>query len=387
LKHGLCEYSPAAFALTGVLLAGVKGDLAGGAVYGKYSLLLLEKLESKGIESRTMFLAHSFVLHWTAPAQSMMQPLMKAYEVGMQTGDTESAMQSIYHQIVLGFVSGRSSLDALEHDCRTYSMQMKELKQERVMNDCKMTWQMILNLMGNSKHKVVLTGEALDEDACTVMAKDNPYLSSMLQVHRLLMRSFYGDHYESTVVERSSTTALDESSNTIPPGSPFIVLATFHQGLSFLAMARRRTTGTTTSSTNNDKHNHRHKSEARKRLGTIRKWRTGGNPNVKHYEALLEAELANVDGRKKAANFWYINAVDLATRGGFLPDAALANERFGAFLLHGMNDKEEATVRLKRACSGFCEWGAHGKVESMEETYATLLPPATRIPEIKKVLT
>lgn len=377
LRYGLCEYSPAAFALMGILLAGDLSDLKGGAIYGNYSLLLLEKLNSKVIEPRTTFLVHSFVLHWSIPAPRMLQPLLNAYEVGMQTGDTESAMLSIYHYIVFGFLSGKP-LDTIEHDCRIYSMQMKELKQDRVMNDCKLTWQMILNLKGNSRHKVFLSGEALDEEACTGAARKNPYLASMLKAHKLLIRSIFAD-YEGAV-ELSLASALDESSSspsaiaapstTILPGSPFMALATFHRGLSLLAMAQK-TKGAPM-----------YKIEARKRLAKIHKWASGGNPNVKHYQVLLQAELAVVDNKKSAAKNLYKSAVEIATSQGFVQDAALANERFGEFLLHCMNDKEGAALRIKRACSGYSEWGAHGKVESLEEKYSNLLP----IPDLRKGL-
>lgn len=145
LEYGFCSYSPLAFAGISLILGGVLDDGHASAVYGNYALMLLSRLDadlSRNVEARTMFIVYAFSLHWTEPAQNMMKPLLRAYQIGMQNGDTENAMFAIYHYIVCSFRCGRS-LATIEHDCRVYGLQMKELKRERSLDDCNVTLQMV----------------------------------------------------------------------------------------------------------------------------------------------------------------------------------------------------------------------------------------------------
>ena len=232
---------------------------------------------------------------------------------------------------------------------------MNQLKEQKVLTDCRMLWQIVLNLRGNSKHKIKLTGEALDEDSIEAKATDTPF--QMLGAHKLLIRSFFGDH--------DNAAEIDSSLQSVPPGSPLVMLLTFHRALSLLAVAQ---------STND---NHQYKNRARKYFSTIKRSASHGNPNAKHYEALLEAEFAVLDGRKQVAKKHYGASIELALSKGFLHDAACASERFGAFLLHSLGQKKDGVARIKQSMRKYSEWGAHGKVESMEQNYSQFIPAQT----------
>ena len=127
LRHGLCESAPSAFALVGVLLITAFKDFQGGSDYGRLALSLLDKLQCKNVESRTLMITHYLVLPWTSPVHSMVNPLLKAYETGMQTGDTESALYAVANYFFISFQAGRV-LQAVDKDCRVYLKQMHELK-------------------------------------------------------------------------------------------------------------------------------------------------------------------------------------------------------------------------------------------------------------------
>jgi predicted ATPase len=127
LKHGLCESSPAAFATVGVLLVAAFADFQGGSVYASQAMGLMKKLpNSEAIESRVTFLTHFFVLPWTRPINSMVRPMLRAYEVGLKTGDIDSAVYAIGTYVVIAIISGRP-LQGLADDCRVYFGQMREL--------------------------------------------------------------------------------------------------------------------------------------------------------------------------------------------------------------------------------------------------------------------
>ena len=350
MKHGISEASPSAFASTGLILAGVLDDLKGGELYAKLALLVFKRLGSKKVEARTMFVVHSFILHWIQPAQHMLKPLLRSYEVGLQTGDTESAMWAIMTHIVFAFLTGRP-LDSLESDYRTYSSQMSDLKRQESLFNCKCIGQVILNLMGKSHNTTKLTGEAADEEILHEIAKKDKFKRAVLQVHQCIVHSYFGEF------EFCAQHSLTDGDNVkvCLPGTPLVALDTFHRALGLLAVARK----------NNRQSCRLYLKAASKPIATIRRWLEQGNPNVKHYKSLLDAESAAAKGKVSVARKRYEVAVVLAAKNGFLHDAALASERYGRYLFETSKDVEssldhdEATFRIKQAVKYYSDWGAH----------------------------
>jgi predicted ATPase len=195
IRYGLCDYAPPAFATIGVILTGVLFDLQGGSTYGEHALLLMEKLGCKATESRTLMVVYSLVLPWTRPAQSMLRPLFRSYEIGLQTGDTESAMSAILGYIWIAFLTGRS-LIALEADCRAYVKQMEDFKRYMASSMCRIVWQMILNLIGSSENTTVLTGEAMDQEECLEAdtRSENHSWLAIFQATQNVVYARFGEH-------------------------------------------------------------------------------------------------------------------------------------------------------------------------------------------------
>jgi len=83
IRYGICDSSAIDFAGLGMILSGKLFNFQAGSTYAKYALLLLDKLNSKLIHSRTLMVAYGFVLPWTQPTQSVLKHLLVAYETGM----------------------------------------------------------------------------------------------------------------------------------------------------------------------------------------------------------------------------------------------------------------------------------------------------------------
>ena len=102
-----------------------------------------------------------------------------------------------------------------------------------------------------------------------------------------------------------------------------------------------------------------------KALAIIKKWIKQGRPNVSHYNALLEAELAALQGR----------VVFISARSGLLLDTGAAAERLGQFLLEIGESRKDAPFQLKRAIEYYNGCGAFGKSTQMEKKDASSLWP------------
>lgn len=219
MRYGLSEFSPPAFALMGLILNGVLFDFTAGAVYAKHSILLIEKLKSKSTEARTLFVANYFVLSWTEPLHNILKPLSRAYEVGMQTGDTDSALWAIWGLVHAALMAGRH-LEKLELDHRMYFKQSEELQRDSQRHSLAITWQFILNLMGRSDNPTVLTGEAMEEESMRTTLSRQEYQSTNKVLHgiKVILYTIFGEY------ERGAELALSlgDSPLKVCPSSKFL---------------------------------------------------------------------------------------------------------------------------------------------------------------------
>ena len=94
-----------------------------------------------------------------------------------------------------------------------------------------------------------------------------------------------------------------------------------------------------------------------------------GNLNVSHYVCLLNAEQAALDKKFDKAEDLYREAIRVAARGGYLHDAAIANERYADFLQNVTSSTSEVKRWVEEAIRFYREWGATHKVELLQVQY------------------
>ena len=127
-----------------------------------------------------------------------------------------------------------------------------------------------------------------------------------------------------------------------------------YRGVALYAMAR--------------KHKQRkYKTRAVKIREKVKQWVNEGNPNIEHYDLLLDAEHAALSSKGyDLADDFYQRAIGSACRLSHLHHSALCNERYADFLLHIRKDKTESLYRLSEAVRFYEEWGAMGKVKDLK---------------------
>lgn len=357
MKHGLSEYSPPAFSFLGLVVTGVLANLEAGAIYAKVALGILDKVDSRASRAKTTYATHALNLCWTRSLRRCGgDPLLDAYKSGMRCGDTETAMMALTFIVVCSFIYGRP-LDSIEIDCRSYLPQMRELDRMEALEITQIVFQMILNLTGQSKNTTVLTGEVIDLDDFETRANipENTTLRVALQHYQTVLYAYFGSH------EEGARLAIKKGNDILTgsPGNPLGYHDAFLRGISLFEMARRTRKG-------------KFVRRAVKLQKLIRSWVNKGNPNVQHYAILLDAEMAAMKKKPDEAKKRYEQAINVATRSGFLNDSALANERYGEYLLNDLNDQEGAIFHLTSAKAGYSEWKAYGKVRMLDKKYGQL---------------
>jgi predicted ATPase len=378
LEHGLCEYSAARFAGLALLVGVASGDMALASKTGTFARLVMNEVECKHMDARAELWLNAFVFCWTDPIARMSSRFLRAYETGLSVGDNEYAcwvcevlpcnicytmnqysvifmplsaifVKCIAQYIVVGFQSGKS-LETVEADCKIYLNQMIKFKRETVHADISIYFEMIRNLIGRSQgDPTVLKSEQ------RFRSHSDHTVLGVFYTCQSILYMYFGEYEKGAklAIERGDTYAKGV------PAHVWIMIETFTRGMLLYVMAR-----TTKKRI--------YRKEAKRVHKTIKSWVHKGNPNVKHYEMLLNAESAALSGKLDAAEGWYQSSIVSATRQGHLHESAYASERYGNFLMNERNDPEEARHKIDDAIRRYGEWGAAKKVHLLRQQYRDL---------------
>lgn len=167
-------------------------------------------------------------------------------------------------------------------------------------------------LMGKTKDPKVLSGEAFDPDMYKGALNHEAIFQATRYFYEGLLYVYFGLHEKH--VQLILDVGEEFSFQKASPGAIANHTEPFIRGLSFFVVARER-------------RNKKYLKYGKKMLKKIKAWIAKGNPNLNHYESLLDAELAFLKGDAAAAEKHYSTAVLLSARVGFVHDAGLASER------------------------------------------------------------
>jgi len=310
------------------------------------------------ILSRVYTAAYPLILHTSQPLEWCRQPFPSGYIAGMSAGETYSALICIYYYLAMSLYCG-SNLDTLEADLSTYTKTAKDFKQDRLHDTLSMLWQMVLNLQGESSRRTVLAGDAFNE--YTAMQKydetNNTFMIASTQMFKVFASVFLGE-YE---VAADLALAYFDLCNKHLAGQPGCIQMTFYCAYAcYISISRRRRSSGVLN---------KYRRLATRAHKMIRAWTRGGNPNLPHQLAMLEAEkrLAKSKlgvisaSRHHKVMKHYEQAIWIAGRSGRIHDQALANERMGNIWIR-QGDKDRAKFKFDEAIRLHEDWGAHAKV-------------------------
>ncbi|WP_437819985.1 AAA family ATPase [Sorangium sp. So ce1078] len=104
----------------------------------------------------------------------------------------------------------------------------------------------------------------------------------------------------------------------------------------------------------------------------LREWGRSGPDNFLHKHALVRAEIARLLGHDPEASRLYEQAIASAREGGFVQHEAIACElAAGFYRARGLSTPADSYLRKARA--GYFTWGAHAKVEQLDQRYPHLV--------------
>jgi predicted ATPase len=384
LQFGATKYTASAYSMFGVVFSKFF-ELQEAQRMGRLGIRMLERFgEQNDLSPRVIFTSTVFLAHLKSPLHDLLNPLLKAYKLGLKTGDLAYGMIGSSAYCICYFMCGLP-LSVLNQDAENFATEMIKYKQLTALSPCLLHRQAALNLMGASHDVLRLQGEAIEniddflkqgtdvENART----DQVYTSLMMQI------AYYMGNL---------TLALEMVARNLKHGDedfPFFISTAYPywRGLIYFALVQEG--------------QKKYMRKARSQMRILSKYVNGGMVNCHYMLLLLEAENAatvflqkhsavltesvgsakeqkNRKGREnllKSIRELYDKAIQSASRSGFIQAGALARERAGLFVLRSKSRSAHWWVGfyLNGACELYSEWGAVANVQRLQHEFSSLM--------------
>lgn len=356
-KYGNSNFSPFAYALYGLLL-GLIGEVEQGYLFGNFALDLFEKYHSKELTAKMYNVVYALMKKWKSHLREASEPLVEAYNTGLETGDLEWAAYAARSFCLQQFFIG-ANIEGLRDETAKYGETLKRIKQHNTFHTIMLVRQAVLNLMGKAADSMCLRGESFDDEEMVpvlIEAKDTDTIAG-IRFFRSMLCYLFEDHrsaYEGFLeVERHGETKGQFG---------FLLEVRFYYALILLSVIPTL-----------------HKTERRRCMNLVtsyqRMMKRGADDapmNYLHKWHLVEAERERVLGRDLRAMGYYDQAIQGARAHAYTQDEALASELAAKFYL-GREKQQIAAAYMREAHLCYGRWGAYAKMRSLEEKYRDLI--------------
>jgi PAS domain S-box-containing protein len=360
---GNCEISPFSYAEYGILLCGVMGDFNAGYQFGQLALSVLERFQLKGGKSRTYFIVHSFISHWSEALRISLPYCREAYLIGLETGDLESSALNAALYCSSAYYAGQE-LSILVVEMKTYFQSISQLKQRTTLGFHAIYYQTMLNLLGQSDRPYQLEGEVFAEVyELPLLREANNYAAlCYLYSNKMILCYLFGEYQLA-----AEYVVILESYAGIMVGTIVVTINCFYSSLTFLQLYPSL----------NDIERTRCLERIEANQEKLKQWAENAPMNHLHKFHLVEAERQHILGNKLEAIELYDRAIAGAKENSYIQEEALANELAAKFYLDWGKEKI-AQVYMTEAYYGYVRWGASAKVTDLENRYPQLLAPTLR---------
>jgi len=355
MNHGICDESAFGFCALGIVMGCMFKDTDGGRRFGQLALHFLKIKETNKCFSGVITAVYTYIHPNYHHYRESLEPLEKAYESGMINGDVAMAMsaaaQICFHEFQCG-----EELAKVETTTTKYRKLMMAHKQE---NFCKFLLpysQAIRNLMGYSDDPENLIGELMDQEELLkeVLKSKHMRVAAVIYYIRSWLAYMFGN-YEIASKMMKERQAI--SLFAVPPSLSCAFI--FTEGLISFAMS------------------HEFGEEkwsvlAFKSVEEFKIFALHAPSNCEQKLLLLQAESAFLEGEYYTAALRYDDAINTASKNGFIQDQAIACERAGIFHSRQGNISK-AFDYVSQAHNAYFKWGAKCKADHLNLQYQNQL--------------
>jgi len=366
IKQGNAQESISGYAFYGFILCRID-ETETGFKYGKLALTLLERFKATALTAKALEIFEFAIRPWTEHLNHSLKPCVKAYQVGLETGDiiyaTYGACVYCMHSYFLG-----KELTQLESEMSNYHDAFVQLKQNMVQHWHDAGYQSILNLIGQTKESenlpsYHLVGKVYDERTMLPFHQqchDHVGLY-FFYVYRLILCCLFQAYPQAIEMALKAEQYLETGRGTL-----FFALFHFYDSLAQLGLYSK--------SQPQEQKTFLEKVAANQTK--MKKWAERAPMNYLHKYYLVEAERCRVLGFDGEAREYYDQAIELAHENKYINEEALAYELAGQFYFQKGKTKF-AQLCLREAHYAYQLWGALAKVADLAQKYPQFLAKKT----------
>ncbi|NEO68902.1 AAA family ATPase, partial [Moorena sp. SIO3H5] len=357
VQEGNSALSAVCYAHYGILLWQV-GDINGNYRFGQLALELLARFNAKQLKCTVLYVVNITIKPWKMHVKETLTSLLDAYSVGIETGDFDNSAASALMYLEHSFWLGKE-LTELDQTCANYHQRIDQLKQEIPRQLIAITWQAVLNLLGQAENSCCLKGEVYDEEIMLPLHQEFNNLRALYTLHlnKLFLCYLFQDYQQA-----SQQATITENYIDGVPALFIFALFYWYDSLTRLALY--------------PKQNHAQQKQSLDKIAKnqhkLKTWADHAPMNYLHKFYLVEAERYRVLGQKLEAIEYYDRAIAGAKENQYIQEEALANELAAKFYLE-WGKETIAQAYLTRAYYGYSHWGAKAKVEDLEIRYPQFL--------------
>ena len=364
IQSGNAVVSPFAYAFYGLILCGTSGNIEIGYEFGQLALNLLSHFNVHSLRARTLLIVNNFIIHWKEHIRNTIQPLLEAYQRGLEVGDLEFAAYCAHCYCFQLYAVGKELVE-VEREMTKYNEAIRQIKQKTALTWNQIYQQAIANLMGFSVSLIRLVGEFYNEEKGLPQHEVTNDGTATFDVyfHKLFLCYLFSEYAQavknSTIAERY----LIRITGT--PVAPFYYL---YDALARLAIYSESGTQV--------------QEELLKKVTVsqekMKQWAQYAPMNCLHKYHLVQAETARVLSQWFEAEEFYEQAIQGARENEYIQEEALAYELAAKhYLVRGR--QKIAQTYMKEAHYCYERWGATAKVKDLETRYPQLFPEQSSV--------
>ncbi|MEG4010125.1 AAA family ATPase [Microcoleus sp. Pol11C1] len=360
IQYGNTGLSAPSYGYFGLILCGVMVDIETGYQFGQLALSLLNKLNAKDIQARTIFVVNANIRHWREPLQKTLEPLQSAYAIGLETGDLEFAALSTYIYVYHAYLAG-NELSVMEREITSYNQALAQVKQINSLNFNQILHQAILNLTQQVEQQTKLSGNIYDEQVMLPLHQQANDATAIFYVYfnKLILCYLFEQFFEAVENAAAAKAYLRGVTANFVVGVFY-----FYDSLTQLAILEDAL----------ESESSRILENIRANVEKIQDWAHYAPTNHQHKLDLIYAEQYRVLGNKAEAIDCYDRAIAAAKENEYIQEEALANELAAKFYLDWGKEKIAAGY-MQEAYYCYARWGAKAKVADLETRYPQLMAP------------
>jgi predicted ATPase/signal transduction histidine kinase len=356
LRYGTCHASPNGYAWFGVVTGTRLGRYRDGYRFGKLACDLVEKLGLVAYKAKAYFPAEMTAL-WAQPVSIALDYIRAAHRVAVEGGDLTIGCYSCNHTVTDLLLRG-DPLDEVWLETERGLEFARKAKFRDVIDVIIAQQRFIQNMRGRTASFSSFSDATFDEPAFEAELTEQRMATMVCWywVIKLQARFLSGDYGAALDAARKAKALLWSSDGHIQLLDYYFytALATAAAWHTFPPEAQ---------------------GEARELLAAhlrqLSEWAENGAVTFRDRHALVLAETARVEGRALDAERLYEEAIRLSREHRFIQNEALGNELAGRFhAARGLGTVAHAYLRNARYC--YLRWGAHGKVQQLEQQHAQL---------------